>query len=208
MRAKGNVMGAARLLGLSRSALRYRLRRYGIEPSRLSAFSEEISTAPISSSLAGEQQGGWSFLDQEERNLQGQEGEQAAGPTGDLSTADKPVDAPAPAWEQKPVAVLTIDLTFPKAVDPEALRYAPWTAARRWERTIAEKVQGFGGTILQRGLSLFTVAFGIPQTLDQMPQRAVQAAMVIQRLVAEAGSPASGEPYPELRLALHLARCS
>ena len=30
MRTQGNVVGAARLLGLSRSALRYRLRRYGI----------------------------------------------------------------------------------------------------------------------------------------------------------------------------------
>ena len=54
IRAKGNVMGAARLLGLSRSALRYRLRRYGIAPSHPGIFSGELSAAHASPSLVGE----------------------------------------------------------------------------------------------------------------------------------------------------------
>ena len=64
--------------------------------------------------------------------------------------------------------------------------YEPWTLASRWERSIAEKVQDFGGILLQHGPALFIVAFGIPQTLDQMPQSAVQAALMIQRFLTEA----------------------
>ena len=63
---------------------------------------------------------------------------------------------------------------------------------------------GFGGILLQHSPALFIVAFGIPQTLDQMPQRAVQAAVAIQHLLAEAASAAGGEPCPEIRLAVHL----
>lgn len=79
--------------------------------------------------------------------------------------------------------------------------YKPWTVASRWERSIARKVEGFRGILLQHSPALFIVAFGIPQTLDQMPQRAVQAAVAIQHLLAEAASAAGGEPCPEIRLA-------
>lgn len=79
--------------------------------------------------------------------------------------------------------------------------YKPWTVASRWERSIARNVEGFRGILLQHSPALFIVAFGIPQTLDQMPQRAVQAAVAIQHLLAEAASAAGGEPCPEIRLA-------
>jgi DNA-binding NtrC family response regulator len=160
LRTQGNVVGAARLLRLSRSALRYRLRRYGIGGSP-SLAPDPPHPSPLS-------------------------------------------DSPPPTWDQRPVSILAIDLAFPKIIEAETPNYEPWTAARHWQRTIAETVQGFGGTILEHGPSLLTVAFGIPQTLDQMPQRAVQASLAVQRLAAEAGSPARGKPYPELRMALHL----
>jgi hypothetical protein len=44
------------------------------------------------------------------------------------------------------------------------------------------------------------VAFGIPRTLDQLPQRAVQASLALRQLVAD-GVP--GESHPVLRLVLH-----
>jgi hypothetical protein len=54
----------------------------------------------------------------------------------------------APAWEQKPVAVLAIEVTWPAAVELDPLRYEPWTVHARWEHTVLEKVQGCGGVIL------------------------------------------------------------
>ena len=67
-----------------------------------------------------------------------------------------------------------------------------------------EKVQGFGGVLLQRTASPLMVAFGLPQTLDQLPQRAVQTALAIRQLVAEAQAAAGQEPVPAVRQALHL----
>ena len=90
----------------------------------------------------------------------------------------------APAWEQKPVAVLAIELTWPAAVEGEVPRYEPWTVVTRWEQLIVEKVQGLGGMILQRTPSLLLVGFGLPHTLEQLPQRAVQATLALRQLTA------------------------
>ena len=80
------------------------------------------------------------------------------------------------------------------AMGLEALSYEPRTVARRWEQAIAEKVQGFGGVMLQYTASPLMVAFGLPQTLDQLPQRAVQTALAIRQLVVEAQAAAGQEP--------------
>lgn len=66
-----------------------------------------------------------------------------------------------------------------------------------------EKVQGFGGSVVQRSPSLIIVAFGPPQTLEQLPQRAVQAALAIRQLVVEAEARAGLEPCPMVREAVH-----
>ena len=108
--------------------------------------------------------------------------------------------APSPTWEQKLVAVLAIDLTFPTAAEGGVASHEPWTGASRWEQTLVAKVQGFGGVVIQRSPSLLLVAFGMPQTLDQLPQRAVQAALALQQVVAEG---TEGEPCPEVRVAVH-----
>jgi hypothetical protein len=83
-------------------------------------------------------------------------------------------------WEQKPVAVLAIELTWPDHTASEALGDEPWTVTTAWQHSIVEKIQGFGGVILQRAPTLLLVAFGMPQTLEQLPQRAVQAALAIR----------------------------
>jgi hypothetical protein len=113
-----------------------------------------------------------------------------------------------PTWEQRPVSILAIDLAFPIIIGAEASPYEPWTVVSRWECSFTQKVHGFGGIHLQYNPLLFIVAFGIPQTLDQMPQRAVQAAVMIQHLLSEVAPAADGEPCPELRLAVHLGEVS
>ncbi len=83
------------------------------------------------------------------------------------------------------MAVLAIEVTWPDMTEADARHYEPWTLASRWEQRMAEKVAGFGGVMLQDSPSLCLVAFGLPQTLEQLPQRAVQAALAIRHLAAE-----------------------
>ncbi len=155
-RSGGNVVRAAKLLGIGRNALRHRMRRHGIERPAL-------DDAPVA--------------------------ERPAARAAAAAAAEEPRPR-VPSWERKPVAVLAIDAVLPDA--PE-----PWTVARRWETIVAERVAGFGGTFLVRSPSRTTVLFGIPRALEQLPERAVQAALAIQRAI-EDGARA------ELRMAVHL----
>jgi DNA-binding NtrC family response regulator/tetratricopeptide (TPR) repeat protein len=170
---RGNVVQAARLLGLSRGALRHRLRRHGLQSPRLSA----PSPAPSG--------------DQPVMGTPAKHGAERA--------PERPT-TPSAAWEHKPVAVLAIELTFPTTKAGETAAYEPWTATSRWEQALVAKVQGFGGVVLQCSPALLLVAFGIPHTLEQLPQRAVQAALALRHLVAEGADHA---PRPALRLAMH-----
>jgi DNA-binding NtrC family response regulator/tetratricopeptide (TPR) repeat protein len=181
--AEGNVARAARLLGLSRKAVRYRMRKYGIirppahrQPQALFRPSRP-GTREVRSPVMGEGQGG-----------------------GDEAAAFSPPPISAPSWEQKPVAVLALELSWPVPVEGESPRYEPWTVTSRWQQLMVEKLQGFGGVTLQRSPSLLLVAFGLPHTLEQLPRRAVQAALGLRQLVA--ATPA-GEVCPELRQAVH-----
>src|SRR5262249_3160626 len=127
----------------------------------------------------------------------------------DLAASDVPPRAPAPAasppraesqptWEQKPVALLAIDVVLPERA------YEPWTLARRWETSIEERVADFEGPILARAPSRLTAVFGIPRALEQLPQRAVLAALAIQQLLAASELHEEGDATPELRMAVHL----
>ena len=97
------------------------------------------------------------------------------------------VGIPTSVWEQKPVAVL---------VSPW-----PWELPRRRMRP---KMWPAGGVLLPGVPFLHVVAFGLPLTLDQMPQRAVQAALAIRHQVVEAARTSDAEPCPEVRLAVHV----
>src|SRR5262249_32956884 len=109
----------------------------------------------------------------------------------------------APAWEQKPVAVLAIELTWPVAIEGETLRYEPWTVVTRWAQLIVEKVQGLGGVILQHAPSLLLAGFGLPHTLEQLLQRAVQAALALRQLTAGPAVSVIGAPHPAMRQTVH-----
>jgi DNA-binding NtrC family response regulator len=186
----GNVVRAAHLLGISRGALRYRMRQYGIGRLRF----------PLSAPVVGEETGGGvaasvppipTFLHQSGGGLEIQyEGEGRA----------------AESWEQKPVAVLAIDVAWPEDADPHPLPAEPWRVTACWQQIIAEKVEGFGGLILQRSPSLLTAIFGIPQTLERLPQHAVQVALAIRHQRAEDKAP-DGKPLgPAVRMAVHVGQ--
>ncbi|HSP97984.1 MAG TPA: sigma 54-interacting transcriptional regulator [Candidatus Dormibacteraeota bacterium] len=163
-RAGGNVVRAARALGLGRNALRYRMRRLGIErPALLDDWSLEArpaAPAPRAPVAAG-----------------------AAEPS---------------AWEQKSVAVLALSLTFP--TDPQTPGYEPWTATRRWQRAITDRIAGFGGVFVQDTASRCLAIFGAPRALEQAPQRAAQAALSVCRAAAAAEAATA----PEVRAAVHV----
>jgi DNA-binding NtrC family response regulator/class 3 adenylate cyclase/tetratricopeptide (TPR) repeat protein len=176
----GNVVQAVRLLGVSRGTLRYWMRRYGIGRPNLRALT------PSHGHRAQEASG--SFETERGRST---------------SVARLTLE---PAWEQKPVVVLAIDAAWPEAIDLHASRVEPWTLVTRWQQAIAERVQGFGGRIVQHSSSPCTAIFGIPQTLEQMPQRAVQAALAIRHQLAAAGAADGRQPGPEVRMAVHLGQ--
>jgi DNA-binding NtrC family response regulator/tetratricopeptide (TPR) repeat protein len=210
----GNLAAAARLLGMSRSGLRHRLHAYGLTrpyrhraslPLRQEAGARDTPPPRTAHPTVAPARG---VEPLEVPSTQGREG-QGAGmsarrderPMG-LTRGASP--APAAGWEPKPVALLAIEATWPERSEAEAGPYEPWTLASRWEQRLAEKVAGFGGVILQGSPALCLVAFGLPQTLEQLPQRAVQAALAIRHLAAEASAVAGPMAGPVVRLAGHL----
>src|SRR5262249_42505814 len=85
-------------------------------------------------------------------------------------------------------------------------RAEPWTLAMRWHQTITAKIQGFGGVLVRPAPVPLTAVFGLPQTLEQMPQRAVQAALAIRHQLAEDRAPDSRQPCPQGRRAMRLGQ--
>jgi DNA-binding NtrC family response regulator/predicted ATPase len=194
MQAEGNVMRAARLLGLGRGALRHRIQRYGISaPSH--AELTAAGTHPAAESL----------------RPGARPGRQHGPTTRPAPQPDPTTDTPAgwagpslaAEWAQKPVSILALNVTFPEPPDLEAPGVEPWTVAARWQQLIEEKVTGFGGLLLQRSLALLVVGFGLPRTLEQLPQRAVQAALAIRQAVAAAAGSGDQAACPAVRLAVH-----
>jgi DNA-binding NtrC family response regulator/predicted ATPase len=154
-RAGGNVAAAARLLGIGRNALRYRMRRHEVarpEIGDAAADSPPETTAPAATPAAPR-----------------------SGPSG---------PAPAPSWEEKTVASVAIELVLARSAR-DASRSDPWTIIKRWRARIGEHVRGFGGALVHTSPSRMTAVFGVPRALEQAPQRAVQAGLAIQRLAAE-----------------------
>ena len=59
------------------------------------------------------------------------------------------------------------------------------------------------GALVQRTASLLVWVFGLPQGMEQLPQRAVHSALAVRQMVVEASAP-DMPPYPTVRLAVHL----
>ena len=195
-RTGGNVLKAARLLGVSRDTVRYRMRRHGIGRPALDAplpvtRDREPGTRP----------------DPPSRSRPARAADAGPGSPGDISPP-VPEEPPPPhppgvlrAWEQKPVAIVAVELVWPERPAGETRSHEPWTEMARWERVIGEKLTGFGGVLLQRNPSLLVWAFGVPRALEQLVQRAVHGACAVRNLTAAA---TGREHAPELRIAVHL----
>jgi DNA-binding NtrC family response regulator len=226
----GNVARAARLLGVSRDVVRYRMQRYGITRLRPAALPAPEATgpapfaplsfhpspdvsAPGSPSLPLDERGreGPSTTPiplRPSRPLRRRQGKEPQGAVvgqdiGREAPAERHAFASSAVWEHKPVAVLALEVTWPEVSGLEPFHYDPWTTAARWEQAIMDKVQGFGGLLLQSSAGLFLWVFGLPQAFEQLPQRAVHSALAIRQMVATAQALDLG-PGPAVRLAVHL----
>jgi DNA-binding NtrC family response regulator len=155
-RAGGNVAAAARLLGIGRNALRYRMRSLDVERPRLDAGAV---TPP-------------------------------APGTGVAAVSTATNTTPV---ERKPVAILVV-AAEPTREDEDGSS-DPWTAARRWQERLADKLTGFGGVLVERTPTRACAVFGAPLALERAAERALHAAFALARL-ADAGG-------PRLRMALH-----
>ena len=199
---------------MSRGGLRYRLHKAGLTRSSVLQASPLVreeadatdtparSTAdPTVSPARGAVPSVLPSPQGEEDQSEGASAHRHARPVG-LRPGASP--APAAGWAPKPVAVLALEATWPEGSAAEGRSYEPWTLASRWQQIMAEKVAGFGGVVLQGSPSLCLVAFGLPQTLEQLPQRAVQAALAIRHLAEEAPTSAGEMAGPVVRLAGHV----
>ncbi|HZR80518.1 MAG TPA: sigma 54-interacting transcriptional regulator [Candidatus Binatia bacterium] len=185
-RSGGNVVAAARLLGVGRNALRYRMRRLGIEKPSL----DDLALAPATAGRAA-------TLPEIDSPPHGPLRADAPARAPDRAAVVRAPAAAAARWEQKRAATLVVDLVFPAPGEGDAL-YEPWTAAARWRAAVAEKLRGFGGVLLDGTASRVTAAFGIPRALEQTAQRALQAALAVQVLARTAA-----QPRPDVRVAIH-----
>ena len=202
-RTGGNVLKAARLLGVSRDTVRYRMRRYGIGRPALDAppspggdpahDARPDLPRPSPPGHAANTDPGPAGEAPPPGPATAQPVPNASPPAGTLSVG--------PAWEQKPVAVVAVELVWPERPVGELRSHEPWTEAARWERVIGEKLTGFGGVLVQRNPSLLVWAFGLPRALEQIAQRAVHGACAVRNLTAAL---TQREQIPELRVAIHL----
>jgi DNA-binding NtrC family response regulator/tetratricopeptide (TPR) repeat protein len=206
----GNVVRAARLLGVRRDTVRYRMQRYGIARPRVGGPSPVVPPLPPG---AGDRES--SHRSEERRpeltvpltpsHVEATQVDELAARSDARHDAGAEPDAPppGPAWEQKAVAVLAVELAWPERSGIESVRYDPWTEGARWEQAIGDKVHGFGGMLVERTATRLAWVFGVPQTLEQLPQRAVHSALAIRQMVVEASAP-DLPPCPTVRLAVHL----
>jgi DNA-binding winged helix-turn-helix (wHTH) protein/tetratricopeptide (TPR) repeat protein/class 3 adenylate cyclase len=124
-------------------------------------------------------------------------------PGGSVSESHGAESAEEEAWEPKLVTVLAIDAAWPQAIERDPLLEVPWAIVRRWQHAVVEKIQGFGALVAQRASAPIIAVFGMPRTIEQMPQRAVQAALALRQLPADGRLSGGESPGPEMRMAIH-----
>jgi DNA-binding NtrC family response regulator/class 3 adenylate cyclase/tetratricopeptide (TPR) repeat protein len=154
----GNVARAARLLGVSRDTVRYRMQRYGITRLRPTA-----PPVPETATLAPP----------------------AALPSPDVPAAlprqavAAPIDRPRPAAERRYLTVLVCDLVDATRLmghlDPE-----DWQeVVRAYHQTCAEVIHRFDGCVDQYAGDEVLACFGYPLAHEDDAQRAVRAGLAL-----------------------------
>jgi hypothetical protein len=129
-RTGGNVLKAARLLGVTRDTLRYRMRRYGVTRPDVEAPSIVDTRRDLPAAVS--------------RSPTSTETAAAAPPSSNDTLASVPgLGTSALTREHKPVAIVAVELTWRDAAEDTLPSHEPWTEAARWERAIQEKLSGW-----------------------------------------------------------------
>jgi class 3 adenylate cyclase len=112
-------------------------------------------------------------------------------------------DAPASTGEWKLVTVLCCALANPPmgALLELEMHYRQLSALYA---RVREAVQRYGGTLQPLAGEQIMAIFGAPLTQEEHAQRAVLAALEVQRRAREAGSALSAQPGPKLEVRLRL----
>jgi transcriptional regulator with AAA-type ATPase domain/predicted ATPase len=173
--SRGNVVQAARQLGMSRSAFRYRMQRYGLAPPRVGDLPRVIRPVAVTP-LQTEGQGG------------APRGE-APPPAPETAPPLPPVGGPV--GERKLVTVLC------GTVGPAAPR------ARALATVAPRVVAQYGGLLLPALDETLLAVFGLPVAHEDHAQQAVLAALRLQEaLGVPAGGVGPGE-VGTVRLGIH-----
>jgi transcriptional regulator with AAA-type ATPase domain/tetratricopeptide (TPR) repeat protein len=189
-RQGGNITRTAADLGVSRKTLRDWMRQHGLYPGPV------IITVP-GENAAGQDRTAEGSGPAGERDETASGRHPAAVPAaGPLPLPDSSPAAPASNkdihWERRWITLLRVSLS-PENDDRIG-------DATRPLEIIADKIQTFGGAVIELGRTSLEAAFGL-DPLENAAQRAAYAALAIQR----AGARARGQPAPILvpRIALH-----
>ena len=178
-----NVSLAARRLGISRNAIRYRIEKHGLRPAQ---FPPAPARPPV-----------------DQPPPTPAEAEPTSPPLGEAlrSAAPAPIPAapaeprgiPTVRWEQRRVTLLRAVLVTGSTPIPVPDRYAGLDL-------VVGKITAFGGRLEELATTGIVAAFGL-EPVEDAPRRAAHAAMAILRAAQRAR--AEGEAV-DIRLAIHV----
>ena len=177
-----NVSLAARHLGISRNAIRYRIEKHGLRPVQpLPAPARAPTDRPPA---APAEMGPGS--------LRSADPARGAVPVP-APTAAEPRGAPTVRWEQRRVTLLRATLAMGHTPTPVPDRYAGLDL-------VVGKITTFGGRLEELAATGIVAAFGL-DPVEDAPRRAAHAAMAILRATQRAR--AEGEVV-DIRLGIHV----
>jgi two-component system, NtrC family, response regulator AtoC len=195
LQAEGNVMRASRLLGISRGALRYRMRQYGIDLADRKGVEDPLGSISRGTIVSPPLQPVrvWKRL--------------TSSVTPEDAARHPTVIYASPrleySWEQKPIAVLAISLSHFLGADLKNIPADPWAVVTDLGRYIVRQLTGFGGFVLLRSPSMFIAGFGVYGNLERLPEHVVQAAVAIRQRFAVMTRSDMGQAGKEIRMAIH-----
>ena len=175
-----NITRTAALLGISRNTLRARIEKFGLRAPQGTVPDLAGGIAAESEAASAERQ------------------PVAAEPTGQARREQDEAllvasVRPAVRWERRWVAMLRVDLSAP---EPESEVLDTGAVLD----VLVEKVQAFGGQVLEIGRTRLDAAFGL-DPIESAPERAANAALAILRAAARARERVLGTPV--VRIAVH-----
>jgi transcriptional regulator with AAA-type ATPase domain/tetratricopeptide (TPR) repeat protein len=175
-----NVSLAARRLGLSRNAIRYRIEKHGLRPGQSRRPPAPLAAAPSVAPAPLPPPAGPPAI---------VPGASPAPP----AVPPEPRGIPTVRWEQRRVTLLRAVLVMSESPTPVPDRYAGLDL-------VVEKIATFGGRLEELAATGVVAAFGL-DPVEDAPRRAAHAAMAILRGTQRART--EGEAV-DIRLAIHV----